>query len=429
MRPLFKAVVCKTGISLLLLAIASSAMLLGQPRAAQDEQLALVGGLLYVSPDQKPIVDGVVVLAAGRISAVGTRRSVRMPQGIRTIDCSGLTVVPGLWNSHVHFLQRKWADAATLPAEELDRQLQTMLTRYGFTSVFDTWSMWENTRRLRDRIESGEVPGPRIRSTGEAMVGTGVAATAASWAALGFMDLEKFEMARIAEPSDAVRASKKLLDAGTDGLKFYAATPGRNSVVLPEGAIEAGVKEAHQRGKPVFAHPSTAAGLLAAVRAGADVVTHTTPQSGPWDDSVLAEMKGARVALIPTLKLWQYELRHERASLADGFVKTAIGQLRAWVTQDGAVLFGTDVGYMSEYDPSEEYVLMAEAGLNVQQILTSLTTAPAERFGVSKELGRISPGYRADVAVLRNDPAKDIRAFAAVQYTLRDGKIIYRAPH
>jgi hypothetical protein len=64
---------------------------------------------------------------------------------------SGLTITAGFWNSHVHFLQRKWADAATLPESELTRQLQAMLTQYGFTSVFDTWSMWENTRRLRDR--------------------------------------------------------------------------------------------------------------------------------------------------------------------------------------------------------------------------------------------------------------------------------------
>jgi imidazolonepropionase-like amidohydrolase len=71
---------------------------------------------------------------------------------------------------------------------------------------------------------------------------------------------------------------------------------------------------------------------------------------------------------------------------------------------------------------------MAEAGMSVQLILSSLTTAPAERFGVSGELGKITPGYRADITVLRNDPAKDIRAFAAVQYTLRDGKIIYQAP-
>jgi imidazolonepropionase-like amidohydrolase len=109
-------------------------------------------------------------------------------------------------------------------------------------------------------------------------------------------------------------------------------------------------------------------------------------------------------------------------------VETAIGQLRAWLGSGGVVLFGTDVGYMSEYDPSDEYALMAEARMSFRQILASLTTAPAERFGASKQLGRIAPGLAADLTVLRDDPSKDIRAFATVQYALRDGKIIYRVP-
>jgi len=70
---------------------------------------------------------------------------------------------------------------------------------------------------------------------------------------------------------------------------------------------------------------------------------------------------------------------------------------------------------------------MAAAGMSFRQVLASLTTAPAERFGESKQQGRIAPGLHADLVVLKDDPSKDIRALAAVQYTLRAGKIIYRA--
>src|SRR5262245_48793891 len=133
-----------------------------------DTQLALIGGTIYANPGEQPIRNGVVLLNGGKILRVGTRASIRVPRGIQLVDCSGLTITAGFWNNHVHFLQRKWIDAGTLPAGELTRQLQAMLTQYGFTSVFDTWSAWENTRRLRDRIESGEIMGPRIRSTGEA---------------------------------------------------------------------------------------------------------------------------------------------------------------------------------------------------------------------------------------------------------------------
>jgi imidazolonepropionase-like amidohydrolase len=176
----------------------------------------------------------------------------------------------------------------------------------------------------------------------------------------------------------------------------------------------------------VFAHPTTAAGLMASLKAGVDVLAHTTPQSGSWDDTVVDAMKRAGVALIPTLTLWKYELRHERVSIGDGLTETAVGQLRKWTNAGGMILFGTDVGYMSEYDPAEEYALMSEAGMTFAQILTSLTTAPAQRFGASKDLGRIAPGFTADLAVVGGDPRRDIRALANVHFTLRDGRIIYR---
>src|SRR5713226_48297 len=140
-----------------------------------NEYSALVGGTIYVSPTEEPLRDGVVLIQGGRIAAVGSRAFVQLPQTVATRDCSGFTITPGFWNSHVHFFERKWANAATIPVPELTGQLQDMLTRYGFTSVFDLGSMWENTRRLRDRIDSGEVQGPRIRSTGEGLIPSGAA--------------------------------------------------------------------------------------------------------------------------------------------------------------------------------------------------------------------------------------------------------------
>src|SRR5205807_10366950 len=137
------------------------------------QDLALVGGTIYSSPSDKLIRDGVVLIQGGKIAAVGSKASVQVPRNVQTLNCSGRTITAGYWNSHVHFFERKWANAAAIPATELSRQLQDMLTRFGFTSVFDLSSMWENTRYLRHRIESGEAPGPRIRSTGEGLVPPG----------------------------------------------------------------------------------------------------------------------------------------------------------------------------------------------------------------------------------------------------------------
>jgi imidazolonepropionase-like amidohydrolase len=413
------------GLGLVVLLAYLVSIILGQSSSISGRQLALIGGTVYVGPTEEPIQNAVILIRDGRIAAVGSRESLKIPQGIQTLECSGMTITAGFWNSHVHFTERKWADAANIPAAELTEQVQAMLTRYGFTSVFDTGSMWENTRRIRDRIESGEIPGPKIRSTGEILYPKGGSGKPEILDVVGAM---RGQSPEVADGAEALAASKRLLDAGTDGIKLYAATWYPPFVALPESAILAAVNEAHLQGKHVFAHPTNREALLLAVRSGIDVLVHTTPGSGSWDDVVLSTMKERRVALIPTLKLWKYELRHDRISVRDRFVGTAIGQLRAWHASGGVVLFGTDVGYVSDYDPSDEYALMAEAGMGFRQILASLTTAPAQRFGESKQRGRIAAGFAADLVVLNHDPSRDVRAFAAVRHTLRDGVLIYAPP-
>jgi imidazolonepropionase-like amidohydrolase len=386
-------------------------------------RLALVGGTVYVSPEGAPVRDAVVLIEDGRIAGVGNRRSTRVPSGSQIIDCSGLTITAGFWNSHVHFFERKWTNVPAIPAAELSRQLEEMLTRYGFTSVFEPGSMWTNTRDLRQRIESGEVSGPRIRSTGEALVAAGAVPPDAVISALGYMTIRNHE---IADATQATAASRGLIDAGADGIKVHMQRPPAPHPPLPSSAIEAAVNEAHRAGNPVFVHPTSGADVLTALGAGVDVIAHTTPSSGPWDQTILTAMKERRVALTLTLMLWRELLRHDRVSMQEQVVSTSIGQLRAWVASGGTVLFGNDLGAVA-YDPTEEYTLMAQAGMNFRQILASLTTAAAERFGASAQLGRVAAGFDADLTVLRSDPSKDIRALADVQYTLRDGKVIYRA--
>jgi imidazolonepropionase-like amidohydrolase len=391
------------------------------PPNSPSDYTALVGATIYVSPTETPIGDGVALIQGEKIVSVGARAQMQFPETAHVLDCFGLTITAGLWNSHVHFFERKWADVAAIPAPELTRQLENMVTKYGFTSVFDTGSVWENTRRLRDRVDSGEVPGPKIRSTGEGLVPPGALPTDQVLSMMGVMKLPAPEIANAAQ---AAAAAKKLLDAGVDGIKIFASAA--RSAPLPESAFRAAADEAHRAGKPVFVHPNNAADVLTAVRGGVDIVAHTTPHSGPWDETLLTAMKERRVALTPTLTLWKYYLRHDRLSAQEKVTETEIGQLRAWLAAGGTVLFGTDLGAV-EYDPTEEYALMSEAGMTFPQILASLTTAPTERFGDANKLGRIAAGLQADLAVFHQDPAINLRALAHVKYTLRAGTIIYRA--
>jgi imidazolonepropionase-like amidohydrolase len=384
---------------------------------AAGNPLALVGATVHASPADEPIRDGALLLRGGKIAALGSKGSIALPEGTQVLDCSGCTIAAGFWNSHVHFFERKWADAAAIPADELARQLRETFTRFGFTSVFDLSSAWENTRRIHDRVEAGEVPGPRIRSTGEGLVPPGAIP---SDPVLGVMGVLPTPLPEITQASQAAAAARKLLDAGVDGIKLFASTP--RGVPLVEGAIQAAVSEAHRSHRPVFVHPNSGADVLAALRAGADVIAHTTPRSGPWDEAILTAMTRSRAALTPTLAIWKQFLRHDRISTQERIVETALGQLRAWIAAGGTVVFGTDLGAVDP-DPSDEYALMAQAGMSFREILASLTTAPADRFGDAARLGRIAPGLQADLVVLNGDPSTDLRALGDVRYTLLSGKI------
>lgn len=388
---------------------------------SSGDSIALVGGKVYPSPAEPPIEDATVLIREGTIAAVGSRPSVDVPSDLPRLDCSGRTILAGFWNSHVHFFERKWANADTIPDGELARQLRDMLTSYGFTSAFDTGSSWDNTRAIRDRIESGEVPGPRIYSTGEALLAKSAMPPPRILGVLGFMP---FDAPEISAPSQAVEASRKLLTEGVDAIKIHLQPPPPPNAPFPVEAIAPTVDEAHRAGKPVFVHPTSGEDVMRSVEAGVDVIAHTTPGSGAWEEPLLRAMKQADVAVTPTLTLWRSAMRHDRASVQERFTRTAIDQLRAWVEIGGTALFGTDLGAV-DYDPSGEYALMERAGMSFPQILESLTLAPATRFGHSDRCGRIAVGMQADLVAIEGDPTLDVFRLASVAHTWRAGRMLY----
>ncbi len=385
--------------------------------------LVLAGALVYPSPADPPIDDGVVVVRQGQIAEVGSRRRYQPRPGATVIDCTGQTLTAGFWNSHVHFTEPRWQQAAT--AYTLSDELRQMLVGHGFLSVVDAGSYLSITSALRRRIETGEVAGPRILTAGEILFPKGGAPPRE---ALKGIDLAGGEMPEIGTPEEAAARTRQKLDQHVDAVKLYVATwwndpPARLAVEI----VRAAADEAHGRGKPVLAHPSDITGIETAISGGVDVIMHTTPAAGPWPGSLVGRMRQHGVALIPTLKLWRAELLREGLPEAQGkaFQRVAVGQLAAYVRAGGEVLFGTDVGYMKDDDPREEYDLMAQAGMDYRQILASLTTAPAARFGGGKQSGRIAAGEAADLVLLDGDPAADIAAFTRIACVVRGGRILY----
>jgi imidazolonepropionase-like amidohydrolase len=377
--------------------------------ATNAADLALVGGRIYTAPDAVPLTNGTVVIHDGHIASVGAG-TLKLPGGVQRLDCTGLVVAAGFWNCHVHFSEPKWENATSLPAAQLATQIRDMFTRWGFTTVFDTGSLLANTKAIARRMEAGEFPGPMILSAGVPF--TSKDATPYYLQPLKLPDFET--------PEQATALARARLDEGADAIKiFQGAWVSQEKVVaMPLELVKAVAAVAHARGKLLLAHPSDTAGLSSAIEGGVDVLTHVVETPGDVDPSIVAEMRKRHMAVIPTLKLFA----HNRN------VDQLLAQLRAYSEAGIPILFGTDVGFVTDYDPAQEYRLMDRAGLNFPEILAALTTAPAARYGFGKHKGRVALGMDADLVVLNGDPAEDIAAFTDVRYAIRNGAIVYTQP-
>lgn len=407
-------------LEILLVAIAG----FSTPVAQAQQTWALDGVKIYSAPDVPPM-SGKVVIAGNKILSVATAEP-RATAAATASQCNGGVVMAGFQNSHVHFTSEEFRNARQKSAAELDIALTRMLTRYGYTTVFDVASDGDNTLALRDRIEKGEVRGPRILTVGLALFPShGLPAYV--------LHMPKELLDKFPQPGsveEALQTVRKNLSAGTDGTKLFIATPQRGGTIkrMPADLASAAVNETHRQGKLVFAHPTDIQGIQAALDAHVDILTH--PPLGapvPWPEPLMRQIRDAGMSMIPTLQLFPYELNKERvpAAIAEQLVNESVTEFGKFVALGGQVLFGTDVGYMTDYDPTREYELMAKAGLTPMQILASLTTTPAARWNEQDSRGRIAAGMEADIVVLDADPADSPRNFAAVRCAIRSGEIIY----
>jgi len=403
----------KLGIGILL------ALVLGHvvATAAEDRGLVLRGGKVYASPSAQPVEDAVLLIQDGRIAAVGKPSDIKIPRSAQVIDCTGEVIVAGFWNSHVHF-ENGWADAARAPAGKLDAHMRDMLTRWGFTTVWDLGSDPNNTLALRRRIEAGEISGPQILMAGDIFPHNGHPV---------YLPPE-LKLPEAASPQESEQMAQQYLKMGLNGIKLFTGSfMGDKPVINMDTAIvKAAVDVAHAQGKPVFAHPQNWAGVDNALAGGVDILAHTIPTEGHYTPDELSRMKQQHTALIPTLTLWTTVVSDP--AVADKLVQSGVDELKSFFSQGGTVLFGTDVGFQSKFDTTEEYEFMGRA-MPWHDILASLTTNPAGFFKDAAK-GRVEEGMTADLVVLDGDPASDVRNLAKVAYTIRGGKIIYSSkPH
>ncbi|MBB3120984.1 amidohydrolase family protein [Pseudoduganella violacea] len=399
-----------------------------QPASAPtDKRWFVTGSLLYVAPDRPPLANAWLLVNGDKIEAVGTGTPpVAGSAGAKA--CNGGVIAAGFQNSHVHFTDDSFANAATRTPGELEQSLTRMLTRFGYTTVVDTGSQLANTSALRQRIASGAVLGPEILTAGSPLYPhNGIP--------FYLRQLPPAVLRQLAQPASAEEAISTVLRNfadGANGTKLFVAAPmGQGEIRRMNPQIaSAAADETHRLGGLVMAHPTDPEGVRSAVAAGADIIVHTTidPAGSSWDAQLIAGMVARKVSVVPTLKLWRYELdkEHVPAEVREKIVGLAERQLKAYIDAGGQVLFGTDVGYMTDFDPADEYSLMAQAGMTPMQILASLTTGPAARWRKQARRGRLEAGMAADLVVLNGDPAADVKRFADVKCTFGAGRLLFQ---
>ena len=376
------------------------------------QSLAITGAVAYPSSSASPIPRVTVLAKDGRIVAVGSQ--VQIPSGYDVIRCDSCAIVAGFWNSHIHFTEPKWDAADKQPAQKLGDQLQSMLTRSGFTTVVDTASVLANTIALRRRIDSGEVLGPRILTAGSPIFPP-------DGIPYYVKDSLPPELLRSWIPPrdtrEAVAAVEANIRGGADIIKLFTGSwVSREKVLpMPEPIATAAVKAAHRSERLVFSHSSNLAGTHVAIVSHVDVLAHAPEDTRGIDDILLNRAIAQGMTMIPTLKLFSQ----------DDNIAEIRRVVRRFHEFGGSLVFGTDTGYLTDYDVAEEFGQLSKASFTWADILRMLTENPARLFKEQNSRGRIAPGMIADLTLLEADPATDPSALSRVRYTIRNGRAVY----
>jgi imidazolonepropionase-like amidohydrolase len=381
----------------------------------------------------------VVVLSAGRIESVGTDASAA-PAGARLIDLGGRTLLPGLIDAHTHILiqgdatDREYDDQILkeYPAHRVARAVRALRIAlgHGFTTLRDleTEGMGYGDVALRDAVDEGVIPGPRLQVAGPALSTTG------TYPILRFRPDWSFPTGvQVCDGADGCRkAVREQISYGTDWVKVYANT-GRPRLT-EDGYIDtrpnwtaeelaAVVSEAHARGRKVAAHATSDTGTRMAVAAGVDSIEH--------GDSIRPEMaaemarKGIFYCPTQTVLYYQAAFYPDDAMLKET-EKIAAKSLANCRKAGVRVVFGTDAGGFpwTEINQAREFGYEVQLGMTPLEAIRSATSVAADALGLAGQAGVLAKGARADVVAIPGDPLQDVGVLEKVDFVMKGGEVI-----
>jgi imidazolonepropionase-like amidohydrolase len=381
--------------------------------------LAIQRARIYVSPTDPPIDDGTVLVRDGVIAAVGAQ--IAVPPGAQFVPCDHCIVAAGFWNTHVHFTEPdKWSMAQWKSAATLNPQLADMFLSRGFTTVIDLGSNPADTFSIRRRIEQGQLTGPYIYTAGTALYPPHGVPFYLREAMPGWMTRL---MPQPDSPEQAQRIVRNNLNSGADVTKLFTGSWIERGRVLPMplNIAQAAVTTSHLNGRIVFAHPSSFAGTQVAIQSGVDVLAHVPDDTRGITPDLFAAMVRRNMAMTPTLKMFTTTVTSD-----PHYMDPMYAEVRTFHSLGGTLLFGTDVGYMTDYSTEGEFEALGKCGLDWRDVLAMLTTNPATRMGVQDRKGTVTAGKLADLVVLNADPAADLKNFSRVQVVVRSGAVVWQ---
>lgn len=358
---------------------------------------------------------GDVVIIAGRVldpvtarysesSAIivrGTRIVDVIPQarfirqaGDSVIDLSKLTVLPGLIDAHVHLAIG--GTVANNAKADLDA---------GFTTVADLGSRTNRMLRLRDSINAGFIPGPRVLATG---MWIGTKGGVCEFNGLGLDGGPDAFKQRVIENAGAGANLIKVCISGWPAESF--AQPDKYEI--SDEALDAVVKESHARGKRVVAHDISAGGVRAALRFGVDGLAHTAFV----DEALASDLAKKNVFMITTLASLT---QGDTSAAARALVKSIGIASRAGVP----LVFGTDGGVLPHGQNAQEFLALASAGVPAGDAIRAATVNAARALGIRDSVGLIKRGMSADLIAVEGDPLANLAAFGKVSWVMLQGKV------
>lgn len=416
--------------------IALLSLLAAAPAAA--ETLVVHAGRLIADASKPAAGPSTITITDGRITAVAAGLTPA-PAGAKLVDLSGKTVLPGLIDMHVHLSGDPggdFRDEAVDPSEWatlIGAKNARITALAGFTTVRDLGSPPLVGFALRRATAEGIIPGPRIVSSGPAISVIG-----------GHGDVSGFRPEVIRAlgvdntctgPEQCAARVREFSRAGADLIKITA-TGGVLSQQarglgqhFTDSEMKSIVDAAHALGLKVAAHAHSARGIEAAARAGVDSIEHGTFA----DARAIAAMKASGSSLVPTLMAFtgirERLGKNIYTPVVEAKVRETLNEVgkaaRAAREAGVPVIFGTDAAVFEHGRNAQELALMVElAGMSPAEAIASATTGAARLLGMEREVGRIAPGFSADMIAVGGDPLRDVRALEHVDFVMVRGKAI-----